>query len=89
MGHLGLEAAGAVVQGELNQLRRDIQVQREAELSLSLVSQQDTSVGVSPPAPTPAETERKELAPIQERPDREEVPIFQLHTLYSRSYEHR
>ena len=89
MGHLGLEAAGAVVQGELNQLRRDIQVQREAELSLSLVSQQDTSVGVSPPAPAPAETERKELAPIQERPDREEVPIFQLHTLYSRSYEHR
>ena len=70
LGQLGLEAAGAVMQGELNELRKDIQVQRQAELSLSLATQQpDTSVAVSS-----AETEeKKDLATIQEHPDREEV----------------
>lgn len=40
VGQLGLEAAGAVVQGELSDLREDIRTQREMEMKMYSVPTQ-------------------------------------------------
>ena len=70
MGQLGLEAAGAVVQGELNDLREDIRTQREMEIKMySVPTQTVKKLGT-----VSVETEgKKPLHVIKEQPVTQDV----------------
>ena len=70
VGQLGLEAAGAVVQGELNDLREDIKTQREMEIKMYSVPKQSVNKADTVSVETVG---KKPLHAIKEQPIRQEV----------------
>ncbi|KAI6652824.1 Ankycorbin [Oopsacas minuta] len=69
VGQLGLEAAGAVMQGELDELRKDIQVQRQVGSKIYSDAQQSAAKEEKTPAVI---EETKLLHTIQEHPIKDE-----------------
>ena len=76
LGAMGLDAAGAVLQGELDEMRRDVLQQKEGERTPPLAVQQTEVRGFSA-----VETEEKKpLDPIPEQPDTEVRLPFHTHS---------